>query len=158
MLAAEIPDLENGGLTKDGMSVTWKLKQGVQWHDGKPFTADDVVFNWEYAKDPATAAVTSGTYQDIKVEKVDTHTVRVVFPKPTPFWADAFVGVRGMIIPKHLFADLQRREVARRAGQPQAGRHRPVQVRRLQAGRHGARRDQHQLPRRRTGRTSTRSR
>ena len=53
------------------MSVTWKLKQGVQWHDGKPFTADDVVFNWEYAKDPATAAVTSGTYQDIKVEKVD---------------------------------------------------------------------------------------
>jgi peptide/nickel transport system substrate-binding protein len=105
VLAAEIPDLENGGLSKDGKSVTWKLKPGVQWHDGKPFTADDVVFNWEYAKDPATAAVTSGTYQDIKVEKVDTHTVRVLFPKPTPFWADAFVGVRGMIIPKHLFAD-----------------------------------------------------
>ena len=34
-----------------------------------------------------------------------THTVRVLFAKPTPFWADAFVGVRGMIIPKHLFAD-----------------------------------------------------
>ena len=63
------------------------------------------MFNWEYAKDPATAAVTSGTYQDIKVEKVDDLTVRVLFPKPTPFWADAFVGVRGMIIPKHLFAD-----------------------------------------------------
>jgi peptide/nickel transport system substrate-binding protein len=105
VLAAEIPDLENGGLTKDGKSVTWKLKPGVQWHDGKPFTADDVVFNWEYAKDPATAAVTSGTYQDIKVEKVDDLTVRVLFPKPTPFWADAFVGVRGMIIPKHHFAD-----------------------------------------------------
>jgi len=105
VLAAEVPDLENGGLAKDGKSVTWKLKPGVQWHDGKPFTADDVVFNWEYAKDPATAAVTSGTYQDIKVEKVDDLTVRVLFPKPTPFWADAFVGVRGMIIPKHLFAD-----------------------------------------------------
>ena len=105
VLAAEIPDLENGGLSKDGKSVTWKLKPGVQWHDSKPFTADDVVFNWEYAKDPATAAVTSGTYQDIKVEKVDDLTVRVLFPKPTPFWADAFVGVRGMIIPKHLFAD-----------------------------------------------------
>jgi peptide/nickel transport system substrate-binding protein len=105
VLAAEVPDLENGGLSKDGKSVTWKLKPGVQWHDGKPFTADDVVFNWEYAKDPATAAVTSGTYQDIKVEKVDDLTVRVLFPKPTPFWADAFVGVRGMIIPKHLFAD-----------------------------------------------------
>jgi peptide/nickel transport system substrate-binding protein len=105
VLAAEIPDLENGGLSKDGKSVIWKLKQGVTWHDGKPFTAEDVVFNWEYAKDPATAATTSGSYQDIKVEKVDDFTVRVLFPKPTPFWADAFVGVRGMMIPKHLFAD-----------------------------------------------------
>jgi peptide/nickel transport system substrate-binding protein len=105
LLAAEIPDLENGGLAKDGKSVTWKLKQGVQWHDGKPFTADDVVFNWQYAADPASAATTVGSYKDVKVEKVDDHTVRVLFAKPTPFWADAFVGVRGMIIPKHLFAD-----------------------------------------------------
>ncbi|MEA2875525.1 MAG: peptide/nickel transport system substrate-binding protein [Hyphomicrobiales bacterium] len=105
VLAAEIPDLENNGLAKDGKSVTWKLKQGVTWHDGKPFTADDVVFNWEYAKDPETAATTSGSYKDVKVEKVDSHTVRVLFDKPTPFWADAFVGVRGMIIPKHLYAD-----------------------------------------------------
>src|SRR5262245_30922959 len=103
ILAAEIPDLENDGLAKDGMSVTWKLKPGVQWHDGKPFTADDVVFNWEYAADPATAAVTIGSYKDVKVEKVDSLTVRVKFDKPTPFWADAFVGTRGMIIPKHLF-------------------------------------------------------
>jgi peptide/nickel transport system substrate-binding protein len=103
MLAAEIPSLENGGLARDGMSVTWKLKKGVQWHDGAPFTADDCVFNWEYANDPATAAVTIGTYKDVTVEKVDSHAVRVRFKKPTPFWADAFVGTRGMIIPKHLF-------------------------------------------------------
>src|SRR5438067_12884011 len=56
MLAAEIPEIENGGIAPDGMSVTWKLKKDVQWHDGSPFTADDVVFNWEYASDPATAA------------------------------------------------------------------------------------------------------
>ena len=37
-------------------SVTWKLKRGVTWHDGEPFTADDFVFNWEFAADPATAA------------------------------------------------------------------------------------------------------
>jgi len=104
-LAAEIPDLENGGLAKDGKSVTWKLKQGVQWHDGKPFTADDVVFNWQFASDPASACITFGTYKDIKVEKVDDYAVRVIFPQPTPFWADAYVGTRGMIIPKHLFAD-----------------------------------------------------
>jgi peptide/nickel transport system substrate-binding protein len=63
------------------------------------------VFNWEYAKDPATADTTIGSYNTIKVEKVDDLTVRVLFDKPTPFWADAFVGVRGMIIPKHLFAE-----------------------------------------------------
>lgn len=103
ILAAEIPSLENGGLQADGRAVTWKLKRGVQWHDGQPFTADDVVFNWEYARNPATAAVSSGSYRDVNVVKVDDHTVRVEFPQPTPFWADAFVGSRGMLIPKHLF-------------------------------------------------------
>jgi peptide/nickel transport system substrate-binding protein len=104
-LAAEIPSRENGGLAADGKSVTWKLKQGVKWHDGKPFTADDVIFTAEFASDPATAAVSIASYKDIKVEKVDDFTVRVVFAQPTPFWADAFVGTRGMIIPKHLFAE-----------------------------------------------------
>jgi peptide/nickel transport system substrate-binding protein len=103
VLAAEIPDIENGGVTADGMSVTWKLKKGVQWHDGEPFTADDVVFNWEYASDPATAATTIGDYGDAKVEKIDPLTVRVRFDKPTPFWARLFVAYTGMIIPKHLF-------------------------------------------------------
>ena len=103
MLAAEIPSRDNGGLAADGKSVIWKLKQGVKWHDGQPFTADDVVFNWAYARDPATAAVTAGSYNHIKVEKIDQYTVRIRFSKPTPFWADAFVGTTGMIIPKHLF-------------------------------------------------------
>src|SRR6266540_2048888 len=103
-LALEIPSLENGGVSKDGLSVTWKLKRDVQWHDGKPFTADDLVFNWEYAADPATAGVTIASYKNVKVEKIDDYTVLVRFAKPTPFWADAFVGTRGMIIPKHLFA------------------------------------------------------
>src|ERR1700688_1988673 len=88
ILAAEIPEIENGGVSADGKAVTWKLKKDVQWHDGKPFTADDVVFNWEYAADPASAATSIGSYKDIKVEKVDTYTVRVQFDRPTPFWAD----------------------------------------------------------------------
>ena len=103
VLAAEIPTAQNGGLSKDGRTIVWKLKKDVQWHDGKPFTADDVVFNWEYAADPATASVWIATYKDIKVEKIDALSVRVTLAKPTPFWADAFVGVRGMIIPKHVF-------------------------------------------------------
>src|SRR5215470_13698649 len=67
VLAAEVPEIENGSVAPDGMSVTWKLKKDVQWHDGQPFTADDVVFNWEYAADPATAATTIGSYQNIMV-------------------------------------------------------------------------------------------
>jgi peptide/nickel transport system substrate-binding protein len=104
VLAAEVPSVQNGGVSKDGRSVTWKLKKGVTWHDGKPFTAADVVFNWEFVKDPKTAARTIGSYTDIeKIDVLDSHTVRLVFKKPVPFWANAFCGVNGMIIPKHLF-------------------------------------------------------
>ena len=105
VLAAEIPSRANGGLSADGTQVIWKLKPGVKWHDGAPFTADDVVFNWQYASDPATAAVTAGSYTGRKVEKIDALTVRITFSEPTPFWADAFCGAFGMIIPRHLFKD-----------------------------------------------------
>jgi len=105
ILAAEIPSLDNGGLARDGTAVTWRLKKDVVWHDGKPFTADDVVFTWEYAADPTTAAVSAGSYQKIRrIDKVDAHTVKVVFHEPTPFWYDAFFGGRGHILPKHLMA------------------------------------------------------
>jgi peptide/nickel transport system substrate-binding protein len=103
ILAAELPTRENGGLSADGKTVIWKLKQGVKWHDGMPFTADDVVFNWQYARDPATAAVTAGSYNYVTAEKIDDFTVKVVSEKPLTFWADAFVSSNGMIIPKHLF-------------------------------------------------------
>jgi peptide/nickel transport system substrate-binding protein len=103
-LAVEVPSVDNGGLAKDGTWVIWRLKRGVTWHDGKPFTAEDVVFNWEYVSDPAAAAVTSGSYREIaRIEKLDSHTVKLLFTKPQPFWADAFCGPRGMIIPKHVF-------------------------------------------------------
>jgi peptide/nickel transport system substrate-binding protein len=105
VLAETIPGREDGSLAADGKSVTWKLKKGVTWHDGKPFTADDVVFTWEYSKNPATATLTVGSYKDVVVEKLDDYTVVVKFPQPTPFWADAFVASAGSILPKHLFAD-----------------------------------------------------
>ena len=105
MLATQIPGREDGTLAADGKSVVWKLKQGVTWHDGRPFTADDVVFTWEFAKDPATATITTATYKDILVEKIDQYTVIVKFAEPTPFWAQAFVGSNDMILPKHAFKD-----------------------------------------------------
>jgi len=102
-LAAEIPSRENGGVATDGKTVTWKLKRGVTWHDGKPFTADDVVFTAAYAGDPTTSTVTVATYKDLKIEKVDSHTVRITYPKATPFWAEALTGIFGCILPKHVF-------------------------------------------------------
>jgi peptide/nickel transport system substrate-binding protein len=103
-LAAEVPSLQNGAVSKDGLSVTWRLKKNVVWHDGKPFTADDVVFNWEYVMDTGTAAVTIGQYRDIaRIDKLDSHTVKLTFKSPTPFWSTAFCGPTGMIVPKHLF-------------------------------------------------------
>jgi len=101
VLVVEVPTVQNGGVARDGLSVTVKLKKGVQWHDGKPFTADDVVFTWEYAADPATLAVSTGQYREIaRVDKLDSHTVKIVYKTPTPFWATAFRG----IIPRHVFA------------------------------------------------------
>ena len=102
VLAAEIPSRDNGGLSADGRSVVWKLKRGVTWHDGQPFTADDVVFNWQYAIDPAAATVTLGSYRQLKMEKIDSHTVRIVFPAPSPFWPGQYSQV--LLVPKHLFA------------------------------------------------------
>jgi peptide/nickel transport system substrate-binding protein len=104
-LAAEVPSLANGTVSRDGKSVVWKLKRGVTWHDGQPFTADDVVFTWQWVGHPATAATTVGYYVDRTVEKIDSHTVRIVFKQPTPFWASTFVGAGGEILPRHLFKD-----------------------------------------------------
>jgi len=104
ILAAEIPSLANGGVAADGRSVTWKLKRGVTWHDGQPFTADDCVFTFDFVKDPATAAVTAGTYEDITIQKIDAYTVRIAFVRPTPNWYEALVSSLGAILPKHVFA------------------------------------------------------
>jgi peptide/nickel transport system substrate-binding protein len=106
VLAAEAPTHQNGGLSRDGKTVTWRLKKGVQWHDGKPFTADDVIFTWEFVADPATASLNITAYQDIQsIDRIDDHTAKVTFKEPRAFWYDAFFGVRGYIIPKHLFKD-----------------------------------------------------
>ena len=47
-LAAEIPSVENGGISEDGMTVTWRLREGIKWSDGSDLTAEDIVFTWRY--------------------------------------------------------------------------------------------------------------
>lgn len=71
-LAAEIPSPENGGLSADGTSVTWTLKDDVLWSDGEPFTAEDVAFTYDFLSKPETGATSTEFYGDIAaVEAVD---------------------------------------------------------------------------------------
>ncbi|MCC6419715.1 MAG: peptide ABC transporter substrate-binding protein [Gemmataceae bacterium] len=103
ILARELPSYDGGTLDRDGMWVIWRLKPGVLWHDGKPLTADDVIFTWEYVSDPAATATTRGTYAPIaKIDKVDDLAVKITFKNPTVFWRGPFVGESGTILPKHL--------------------------------------------------------
>jgi peptide/nickel transport system substrate-binding protein len=102
VLAAEVPSRANGGLSADGRSVTYKLKQGVKWADGRPFTADDVVFTYQFINNKESAATTYATYATIeKVEALNPSTVKITFKTPTPAWYLPFVGSNGMILPKH---------------------------------------------------------
>src|SRR5712692_7650667 len=103
ILAEEVPSVENGGRARDGTWTTWHLKPGVVWHDGMPFTADDVLFTWEYATDPATTAVTRGVYENVlRLDKLNDHTIKVMFTEPTPLWA---TGGGVHVLPKHRFAE-----------------------------------------------------
>ncbi|PZV10063.1 MAG: peptide ABC transporter substrate-binding protein, partial [Leptolyngbya sp.] len=105
-LAAEEPSLENGGVSEDGTTVTWKLKEGILWSDGTPFTAADVVFTYEFIVNPEVATTTAGSYELIEsVEAVDDTTVQITFAEPNPAWYLVFTGTEGMILPQHIFAD-----------------------------------------------------
>lgn len=105
-LAVEMPSLDNGGVSEDGTKVTWKLREGVVWHDGEPFTADDVVFTWEYASNEATGAVTQGVFASVEsVVAIDDTTIEITFTQPNPAWFDVFTGPNGMILPRHIFGD-----------------------------------------------------
>ncbi len=102
VLAAEVPSKDNGGISADGKTITYKLKPGVKWADGQPFTADDVVFTYQFVSNKETAAVTLGTYLDVdSVTAADPQTVKVTFKQASGGWYAPFTGTNGMIVPKH---------------------------------------------------------
>ncbi len=104
-LAVEIPTLENGGISEDLTSITWKLLPGLMWSDGTPVTADDVVFTANYCMDPAGGCAQASKFDGVSmVEAVDASTVKVTFAaaKPNPY--TAFVGALSPIIQKAQFA------------------------------------------------------
>ena len=111
VLATEIPSRDNDGLSADGRRVIWQLDPAVRWTDGEPFTADDVVFTYEFITNPEVAAVTAQYYEGIEaVNALDEHRVEVVFTEATPSWQMPFTGINGLILPQHEFEDFNSRQ------------------------------------------------
>jgi peptide/nickel transport system substrate-binding protein len=105
-LAAEIPTLDNGGVSKDFTTVTWKLRTGVKWSDGSPLTADDVVFTFSFISDPKTAASTFNNTVGVKsVVAKDPGSVVVTYAAPNPNYYQWGVGVCCSILQKAQFAE-----------------------------------------------------
>jgi len=98
-LAVKVPDLANGGVSKDGLVVTYHLRPGVVWHDGHPFTSEDVLFTWQTIMDRRFQAVMRDGYDRIAVvETPDKNTVVLRFRE---FYAP-YLTLFPVILPKHL--------------------------------------------------------
>ena len=107
-LAAEIPTVANGGVSADLLTVTWKLRQGVKWSDGTPFTADDVAFTFSLMADPKTAVSTSDAAEGVKsVVAKDANTVVVTYAAANPNIYQWGVGTCCYILQKAQFQAYQ---------------------------------------------------
>ena len=105
-LAAEVPTLENGGVSEDLTSITWTLREGLKWSDGSAMTAEDAVFTWRYCTDEAAGCTAEAAFDGIaSVEAIDERTIRIGFDAPTPYPYKAFVGAGMPIISRAQFAD-----------------------------------------------------
>lgn len=103
-LAEEIPTVENGGVSDDFTSITWKIKKGIKWSDGSDLTSGDVVFTYEYCTHPDTGCTQSNYYSDIvSVDALDSHTIQINFTVAKPFPYSAFVGYNAPILQKAQF-------------------------------------------------------
>ncbi|HEV2527014.1 MAG TPA: peptide ABC transporter substrate-binding protein [Thermomicrobiales bacterium] len=102
-LLAEVPTIENGQLAEDLSSVTMTLKEGITWSDGEPFTADDVVFTWEWITNPENNSVHNDVWGVISaMEATDDLTLNVTFTGPNLNWYVPFTnGTNGHIHPRH---------------------------------------------------------
>jgi peptide/nickel transport system substrate-binding protein len=104
-LAAELPTVENGGVVMDEeagtMSVTWKMRQDVQWADGTPVTADDALFTFESIQDPETGTWIAGIDYIDSVEKVDDYTFTIHYNAIYPGYLTQLGGEQVVIWPAH---------------------------------------------------------
>jgi peptide/nickel transport system substrate-binding protein len=91
---------ESWQVASDELSITFHLRKGVKWHDGRELTADDVLFTYRFMIDPKTPTPYSGDFLLVKsAETLDRHTFRVHYSKP---FAPALISWGMWILPKHL--------------------------------------------------------
>ncbi|MDP4892802.1 peptide ABC transporter substrate-binding protein [Cypionkella sp.] len=105
-LAESVPTVENGGISADLTSITWKLKPGLLWSDGTPVTSADAKFTYEYCTAPDGGCAQASRYEGItSIDTPDDQTVVINFdgPKPNPY--QAFVGGTSPILQKAQFAN-----------------------------------------------------
>jgi len=110
-LAAVVPTLQNGGISKDGLRVTYHLRHGVKWHDGAPFTSKDVKFTWQAIMNPRNNVVSRRGYDQVtSVDTPDDYTVvfhmkRLFAPAIDSIFGESDTPYR--ILPAHLLASDQ---------------------------------------------------
>ncbi len=105
-LVEEVPTVENGGVSEDLTTITWKITPGIMWSDGTPFTSADVKFTYDYCTHPEGGCAQLTKFNGVSsVETPDEHTVVVTFEQPTPFPYGPFVGGESPILQAAQFAD-----------------------------------------------------
>ncbi|MDP9023950.1 MAG: ABC transporter substrate-binding protein, partial [Candidatus Eremiobacteraeota bacterium] len=105
-LATEVPTKANGGISKDGLTITYHLRKGVRWSDGAPFDADDVVFSTAAVNNPANDEG-SRLDQIVNVDEPDKFTVVFHLKKPYSLSTVVFFSsccANPSLLPKHLLA------------------------------------------------------
>lgn len=99
-LATEVPTTANGGVSADGKTITYKLRQGVKWHDGTDFTCADVQFTLQVIKTPNTGALDTSSLADLdSVDCSNPNTAVLKYKNFKADWLRVFSGI-GYIFPK----------------------------------------------------------
>ena len=104
-LAADVPTVANGGFSADFKTITYKLRPGLKWSDGTPFTASDVLFTYEYCTGIKGCAKSNIFAPVDKVVAVDPTTVRITFKAAKPYPYDVFGGASTPILQRAQFKD-----------------------------------------------------
>jgi peptide/nickel transport system substrate-binding protein len=103
-LAEEVPTVANGGISEDLTTITYKLKPDIVWADGTPFTADDVIFTWQYCTTPETGCSSAQTFNGVSsVEAIDPLTIKITFDGPQPYPYAPFGGYIAPVLQKAQF-------------------------------------------------------